>query len=709
VTRSGVVAGQAIATEGDGGDRKSYDRRSGALAPANGSGRREGWRHPDLPALGLGVVLAIGVCWPLLGGGRTFLLDWVVGPHTAVIPDSFFGLNSGLTTGMPMAVAVGAASHVLGPSVTWIPIALIFPIATTAMSRLVGGSVWARMGAATLFAVNPFVFQRLFVGHVALLLGYALLPLVLRSMLVAVEARGPARLAPVLWMALVTALSPHFAWITGVLIVAVIICRRRHFATARWGIAVVLAFAASMAYVFLPPTGTTLPITTATSGLRAFQTTGDPHVGLFGNVVGLYGFWRLGPGPTLPKSVVSGWLYFLAALLVVAAIGAVTTLRSRGRGSETIGRASPSMRLSTGVDRRVLVGVVLVSALVGFFLALGGQGPTGLLFRWAFNHVPFFDIMREPEKFSMLVSLGYATCFGIGVEHLVSQVKVRGNVLGSAAAILLAVGLPLAYVPTIFNGLNGQISSSELPGAWGRVQTMTADRSGALLFLPWHEYLAFPFTQDRVIANPAPSSFTGDVIAGSNAQLVGLPDAGSPQSAYIEGVLDQNGAAGPFGTLMAPLGVEYIALAKTVDWRLYGWLSDQSSLEQVYDSPTLELWKNLAYGGLGKRGAAAVTRLSPVAYRIPAGVPGYVDIAIPYEKGWTLNGVPARATPEGTVSVLAGRAGGVLRFDPWHLVVGGDVISVTVVGTLGALVLIGRRRRNRRYDQKFEVDQSREP
>ena len=72
------------------------------------------------------------------------------------------------------------------------------------MGRLVGGRQWARLGAATLFAVNPFVFQRLYAGHIALLLGYALLPLVVRSMVRAVDNRGVARLTPVLWMALLT-------------------------------------------------------------------------------------------------------------------------------------------------------------------------------------------------------------------------------------------------------------------------------------------------------------------------------------------------------------------------------------------------------------------------------------------------------------------------------------------------------------------------
>jgi hypothetical protein len=47
--------------------------------------------HPDLAALILGLVLALAICWPLVGGGRVFLLDWVIGPHAAILPPGFYG------------------------------------------------------------------------------------------------------------------------------------------------------------------------------------------------------------------------------------------------------------------------------------------------------------------------------------------------------------------------------------------------------------------------------------------------------------------------------------------------------------------------------------------------------------------------------------------------------------------------------------------
>src|ERR1039457_1169094 len=57
-------------------------------------------RHPEAANLILGIVIGLGVCAPLLGGDRLFLLDWSVGPHNAIATPAALGLNGGLTTGI---------------------------------------------------------------------------------------------------------------------------------------------------------------------------------------------------------------------------------------------------------------------------------------------------------------------------------------------------------------------------------------------------------------------------------------------------------------------------------------------------------------------------------------------------------------------------------------------------------------------------------
>ena len=95
-------------------------------------------RHPDAATLILGLVIGLGVCAPLLGGGRLFLLDWTVGPHDAIATPAALGLNGGLTTGIGGSVIFAILNNVFGSASTWLPMLAFFPIATVGAGRLAG-------------------------------------------------------------------------------------------------------------------------------------------------------------------------------------------------------------------------------------------------------------------------------------------------------------------------------------------------------------------------------------------------------------------------------------------------------------------------------------------------------------------------------------------------------------------------------------------
>ncbi|MHB8439076.1 MAG: hypothetical protein ACYDD4_07930 [Acidimicrobiales bacterium] len=645
-------------------------------------------RRPQAAMIGWGGVLAIGVGLPLFSGGAIWLLDWVIGLRTPLAPGGAFGLSGGLVTGVPFALVANCLVRIFGGPGTWLPLVAFFPIAACGVSRLVGGSRWSRLGAATLYCVNPFVFQRIYVGHFGLLLGYALLPFALTSAIGFVRSGIWWMPVPALWWAVLTALSPHFAWIYGVALVAVWLTHHpvRLSSVSRLG-AVGAMFALLSTYILLPHTATQLSANTGTNNLLSlYRTTGDPHLGLFPNVLGLYGFWRLGPGPTLPKNVVSGWPFLLLALLFVVAIGAVTRLRSdRGSGA-TQGAGAANHRIPAAL---------LIIGIAGYFLALGDQGPTGPLFRWAYFHVPFFAVMEEPQKFLMLTALAYAVFFGWGVERLtgtVDRLRLDRRMLGAAS---LAVLLPLAYTPTIFDGLAGQIAPSHLPASWQTADRLMGNGPGQILFLPWHLYLSFPFTDGRVIANPAPTSFRRAVISGDNVEASTIESAStSPRSAYLTHLFALGPSTHDFGSEIAPLGVKFVVLAKTVDWFNYSWVAAQPDLRLVMDSASLEVWRNSAYAGVGRAtGPRSIHQISPVAYAIGPGIPGSVSLDAPYQKGWELSGEPARRSAEGTLLFEVGRAGGVARFAPWGLTRLGYIISGTAFLLLSAAVVADRVRR----------------
>jgi hypothetical protein len=624
----------------------------------------------------------------LLGGGRVFLLDWSLGPHAAVATPAVLGLNGGLTTGVLASVVLTLLGHLLGGAATWLPMLVFFPIATVAAGRLAGRSQWSRVAAGTMYAVNPFVFQRIYAGHLALLFGYALLPFAVTSALRFVESGNWWMPTPALWWAVLTALSPHFTWIYGVVLVAVWLAHRStRVASVGRLVAVGATFALLSTYILLPHMATQLSVSTGTnSDLVLYHTTGDPHLGLFANVLGLYGFWRLGPGPTLPKDVVAGWPFLLLALLFVAGVGAAARLRIGQGSGPTRGEGTPSRRTPAAF---------LIIGIAGYFLALGDRGPTGPLFRWAYFHVPFFAVMREPQKFLMLTALTYAVFFGWGVERLagpVGRLRLDGRTVGAAT---LAVLLPLAYTPTIFDGLAGQIAPSHLPPSWQAADTLMGDGPGQILFLPWHLYLAFPFTDERVIANPAPASFRRSVISGDNVEAAGIETTStSPRSAYLEHLFALGPTIHDFGTLVVPLGVQFVVLAKTVDWRSYSWVATQPDLRLVMDSANLEVWHNTSYAGVGQSaGKRVIRQISPVAYAIGPGPPGPVSLDATYQQGWELDGHAARQSATGTLLFRVGRGGGIARFTPWGPTSLGYIISGTAFVLLSALVAAARVRR----------------
>jgi len=720
----------------------------------------------DWLMLGLGLLIGVAVCIPFFGGGRLFLLDWSIGPTTPIISINTLGLYGGLTSGVVGSLLTGILNWALGSVATWLLFLLFFPTAFLGISRLAGGTLTSRVSAGVLYTVNPFVFNRLFVGHIDLLIGYALLPFAVHSALRVEGPRWRYALRVSLWWAGLTSITPHFSWIYGVvvLVVAIVAASRGALRDSVMRLAVTITsfFVMSM-YLLLPHFATSLATQNGPSSLLLYQSSGDPRFGLFGNVAGLYGFWRLGPGPTLPKNLISGWPFLYIAILLVAATGAWVALRKTSSSgddasnSEQNAEQTPVSTLLqteepfTGSELSTNCAFVATSLLavgvVGYFLALGGQGPTGALFRWCYVHVPFFPIMREPQKFLMLLALAYAVFFGWGISHIARLATSAKGARAAAAALVLGIALPLGYTPTMFNGLSAQIAPSHVPSAYEHANALMGNGVGSVLALPWHLYLSYPLTNNRVVANLTPSLLNRTVISGDNVEAGGVEtQSTSLESKYLAALYARGSTLKHFGALVAPLGIQYIVLSKTVDWPAYLWLSRQADLKSILDTSSLEVWKNLSYEDIGQShvtltvvssltdavnrvksstsanglvsprvarkatslGAPStssstsstnsgdtVTMISPVAFHIDAGSPGWVEVDEPYQVGWSLNGVAALPNAQGSMLVHVGTDGGNLVFTPWRSARLGYIISGGAFIVMLLCLNIERLRRGR--------------
>ena len=612
----------------------------------------------------LGVVLAALVCYPFVGS-RLLLLDFVSGPHQALLPVEAFGLNGGLTGGVPLTIGFRLLDRLLGQVGSVVPAAIFFPLATTGAARLLRTAVLpARLGAGLFYAVNPFVFDRLYAGQLGVLLGYALLPFAVAALLdAAQEPHHVGRAA--CWAGATVLMSEHFAWIL-VPVTAAIFLTRQHRVHALVRLsATALGAVAISAYLLVAPVLVGTRPAGPLTQLTAYRTQADPRLGLLMNVAGLYGFFR--PGPTEPKNLFSGWPAVLAALMLIVIVGYVAVLRHAAHRRDGL--------------------AILAAGIAGYFLALGDQGPTGGLFRIAYEHVPGFVMMRESDKFAVLVALAYAYGFGWGVVWLTTRSRQK---VAQVAVAALAIVLPFAYTPNLLGGLGGQVKASEVPSSWSIASRLA--RQDTVLFLPWQEYFPTPFTDQRMIANPAALYFSGTVLTSQNPGPGYGFAAEDPEHVFLDKVLGPPVDLQRMRVALADLGVRFVALAKVADWRDFAQVGDVPGIRLVYSSPSLDLF-SVVPTAQEIRDDRRIRSLDLVDYRVLPGHPGVVPLPVPYSRGWTLDGHPAVQLADGQAGILAPAGGGIVHYGPSSGVLASEIGSLAAALAVTGIAFFERRRR----------------
>jgi hypothetical protein len=693
-------------------------------------------RHRWLLA-GLAVALDALIAGPLVGRGRLFLLDfgdYPVGPHPQFAP-SALGFPPGVTSRAP----IEAALYWLFQSTHWealvlLPFVAVAPMACAGFARLFPGRVVAIAAATLLFTVNPFVYERMANGQIYVVMGYSLLPLVAGVIIRPLASRlATAALGGALF-ALQIALSVHYLFIAGLMIVVLslshAIYRQREAVIA--GASSLGAGIALSLYWLVPVARDHLSGLANVSrvDLSVFSTLADPRWGLGVNVAGLYGFWR--SGAPLVKDAFAAWPLVLAALVGLAGFGLSTRFRRGGAP----GRA---LALSCGL-----------LVVLGLLLALGAQGPTGGVYVFLFRHLPGFKVMREPQKFSALIAVGYAVGFGAAAEALVERVTKAGL---RAVVIVVLAALPLLYGYTELWGLDGFARPTTYPPDWTTAQSvMTA---GTALALPWTAYVSVPWLGGDVVANPLSGYFDLPVLSGDNLQAGPIEtESTNPRSLFILFALTEGPRLHEFGRDLAALGVRYVVLAKAGAWQDFNWLDRQDDLTRVFNGPTIAVYQNeesvpLAYEPRERITVRDWGAVLALAERVPltdylidvrharpgplvlaphvsaatAQRPRVLSLAhsslvaqsfspgrhardvvltVPAYQGWTL--ADYRTTSQFGVTVAFTRSGApasgevTARYGPWGLVETWDIIgAVLLAGDLAVLAVfaLGRMRHRR--------------
>ncbi len=634
------------------------------------------------------LVLGFVIYGPWLRPGTLFGLDWATGPHLT-LPPAIYGFGQGRAVTAPSVAVITLCHSILGVDITAVALFLSPLIMGFGMEKVLGKVPLAWLAAALFASLNPFVDERLGSGSFGVVFSLLCYPFVVK--LAEDSACGNpiscVKLAVVICIG--TALSPQFIFLGSFLAIAVIISARfgkNHSISVNrpltgWLIGILTLIFLSAYWLFpLLLVGFPSYYRIGLADLNVFASRSDPVLGLYPNLLGLYGFWR--PVAPLAKSVMTGWWLFLVALISMVLFGFATFLK---------------------LNRR-LAWVLAFVGVAGLIASAGTQGPFGHVFLYFFKYVPGAKAFREPEKALALLVIAYAIFFGAGVHSLVSKVTSERLKILLAAFLFL---IPFLYGITQVWGLWNSAKPIQYPVSWSQAQVITSKARGTILVLPWHEFQSYPFSGGRVIANPAPAFFSDPTLTSSNAEIPQLGNTSSdPREVWINRILSAGNRNKRVGQKLAPLGVRWIFLSRTTNWQQYSWLFNQPELKVYRNWHGAVLFQNTAW-----LGEVYATSPSGVRKQLIGWSPNPTYVAInkivvpgsmitftqPYSKGWKLGGLSPSRNFAGTNAFgpIVGSASKVVgvSFVIWQKVRIAVALSILTLVLSLVLVAVDRRRR----------------
>ncbi len=506
----------------------------------------------DRAALGVLVALAALALGPvLLTRGVVLFGDMTFVPRQPW-KSAWLGLDGSVPRAVPADAVVSVLTQVLaGDLVQKAILFAVLLLAGLGMTRLVVtmapevGRI-AGLAGATLYLWNPYVHERLAIGHWGLLLGYAALPWVAAAA-AGLRAGRPgswARLA--CWLGVAAIGSPTGGLLAAV--VALALCLGRRPAPAL----VASATALAVNLPWLVPGVLASGIGTDPAGVRAFAASSDTPLGVIGSLATFGGIWK----QSVVASERDAWLLVLLSLAATIAGLAALIARARLRDEHRHARRPGP---TPDVARRLLV-----LAALGFALALlPATGSGASLVEHLVDQVPGAGLLRDSQKWVALFAL--PACFGlaVAVDQLVRR-AVRRGFSGRFVGVALVLA-PLVLLPSMAWGLAGRLEPVRIPTDWEAASRVLADQSPdqrRTLVLPFSTYQRFSWNDDRAALDPAIRYFPGQVVTNDRLVLSGTVAVGgdSPASARIATAL----ATGrPLGPVLNEEGIRFVLLERT--------------------------------------------------------------------------------------------------------------------------------------------------
>lgn len=470
--------------------------------------------HLDL----LVAILLVGsVLGPLLWGRGFVLVGDMVFVPDQPWKQAWIGGDGGVPRAVPSDAWVSLVDEVLpGDLLQRLLLVAIVGGAAWGMSRLLDQlPALARVAGMVLYVWNPYVYERLAIGHWALLCGYAALPFAVRAAITLRAGRTPApeaeRGAEVArsvgtgrpcwssWSALAASLAVA-GWTspTGGVVVwgsaLVLLWGRRR----AWAGALVLGAWVNLPWIVPAVANQADQLPADPFGVEAFAARSDTYLGTWGSLATFGGIWKESIVPDARGDVL---LVSVALLVLLCALGGLALRWGWG--------ALPLPRLvALGVGSLLLAGLS----------AMPSARP---VMEWLVTSVPGGGLLRDSQK--LVAPWVLVVCVGLALA--VDAVVERRDRYG-AHVVFWAVGLtvlPVLALPSLAWGLGGFVSTTQYPREWVSLQRQVEaldvgeDR---VLVLPFSTYRRFSWNE-RAVLDPVPRFFPGQMVTEDGLDVDG--------------------------------------------------------------------------------------------------------------------------------------------------------------------------------------------
>lgn len=461
-------------------------------------------------------LLAVLLLGGALGRGYVLSYDMVWVPDLALGRDAL-GTGTALPRAVPSDAVVAVLDELLG-GVLLQKVVLLAPLvaAGAGAAALVGRGTAARLVAASVAVWNPFVVERLAIGHWPVLVGYGVLPWVL---LAATSWRTsgvlPARLPLLL---LLGSLSATTGLVSAVALLAGAGTRR----VGRWAGMAVLVVVANLPWL----AAGLLHAADATSSAVGADVFAPGHEGLLPaplTFLSLGGIWNAGVVPATRTGALA--VVATVVLLVAAAAGAA---RGWSRVAEAV--------------RRPLV----VCWAVGLGLTLATWAAPGVT-GWLASTVPGAGLLRDGSRTLALAAPLTAVLAGRGAAVLLEHLP---DAFSRAMIAFACVVAPVALMPDAALGLAGRLDAVDYPGSYAALAHALPDLPpGDAALLPFASYRAPAWNDGRPVLAPLGRYLPRRVVVEDQLVVDGRAIAGEDPRA--RSVRDALGSPSPEGRAAA--------------------------------------------------------------------------------------------------------------------------------------------------------------